>query len=113
MRYCRPAADFDYDHSGLFIPYFRKGDICCRYGGEEFLMILPGSYYADTSAFAEKLRQQVKQMKIVYDGRKVDSFTISLGVASYPDNASSDEALIKLADDALYRAKAEGRDRVS
>ena len=73
----------------------------------------PDSYPSDTSAFAEKLRQQVKQMKIVFDGRKVDSFTISLGVASYPDNASSYEELIKLADDALYRAKAEGRDQVS
>lgn len=91
----------------------RKGDICCRYGGEEFLMILPGSYYSDTRAFAEKLRHQVKQMNIVYEGRKIDSFTISLGIAAYPDNAATYEELIKLADDALYRAKEEGRDRVS
>jgi len=91
----------------------RKGDICCRYGGEEFLVILPGSYYSDTSAFAEKLRKQVKEMTIVYGGKKVDSFTISLGVAAYPDQATTFEELIKLADDALYRAKEDGRDRVS
>ncbi len=91
----------------------RKGDICCRYGGEEFLLILPGSYYSDTSAFAEKLRLQVKQLNMSYDGRKIDSFTISLGVAAYPDQATTYEELVKLADDALYRAKENGRDRVS
>jgi len=52
-------------------------------------------------------------MKIVYDGRKIHSFTISLGVAAYQDDASTYEELIKLADDALYRAKAEGRDQVA
>lgn len=96
----------------LLKSHVRKGDICCRYGGEEFLFILPESSYKDTLSLAEKLRQQVKQMEVHYDGRKIGSLTISLGVASYPEQADNYEELIKSADHALYCAKEDGRDRV-
>ena len=91
----------------------RKGDICCRYGGEEFLFVLQNSSYADTFALAESLRKQVKKMDIIYDNQHIGNLTISLGVAVYPEQANTYAALIKAADSAMYRAKHKGRDHVS
>ncbi len=97
----------------LLKTHVRKGDICCRYGGEEFLIILPNSSYKDTFTLAEKLRLQVKELDISYDGHTVGDLTISAGVASYPEQANNYEGLIKAADNAMYRAKDKGRDHVS
>ncbi len=91
----------------------RKGDICCRYGGEEFLFILPNSSYGDTFSLAESLRTQVKELDITYDNHHIGNLTISLGVAAYPEQANTYGALIKAADAAMYRAKDQGRDHVS
>lgn len=99
--------------AALLKSHVRKGDICCRYGGEEFLFILPNSSYKNTFSLAEKLRQQVKLLDITYDGKKIGKITISSGVAAYPAQARTFDALIKAADSAMYRAKDEGRDRVS
>jgi diguanylate cyclase (GGDEF)-like protein len=99
--------------AALLMSNVRKGDICCRYGGEEFLIILPNSSYKDTFTLAEKLRQQVKELDINYDGHKIGNLTISAGVAAYPEQANSYDALIKAADNAMYRAKDRGRDNVS
>ncbi len=99
--------------AALLKSHVRKGDICCRYGGEEFLFVLPDSSYKDTLSLAEKLRIQVKEMEISYDGRHIGSLTISLGVAAFPEQADTYDGLIKFADNSLYRAKDEGRDRVS
>ena len=97
----------------LLISNVRRGDICCRYGGEEFLFILPGSSYQDTLDRAELLRRQVKEQEITVEGEKISSITVSLGVASYPDKGDTYDEVIKSADNALYRAKEQGRDRVS
>ena len=91
---------------------FRGSDIACRYGGEEFLVILPESSLGDTVKRADTLREEVKSMEIVSQGQTLGSITVSMGIASYPDNGTKMEELLRVADTALYKAKQEGRDRV-
>jgi diguanylate cyclase (GGDEF)-like protein/PAS domain S-box-containing protein len=88
----------------------REEDIACRYGGEEFLLILPGSSMEVTLERAEILRQAVKEMHLRY--RSLKPITLSLGVAAYPDHGDIGLEIIQAADGALYRAKQAGRDRV-
>ncbi|MCK9375384.1 MAG: diguanylate cyclase [Syntrophobacterales bacterium] len=88
----------------------REEDIACRYGGEEFLLIMPGASEKITLERAEILRQAVKEMHRNHRGQK--PATLSLGVAVYPDHGDTELEIIQAADVALYRAKQEGRDRV-
>jgi diguanylate cyclase (GGDEF)-like protein len=88
----------------------RGEDIACRYGGEEFLLILPGASLEVALERAESLRQAVKEMHQHHQGLKPT--TLSLGVAVYPDHGDTGLEIIKAADAALYRAKQAGRDRV-
>jgi diguanylate cyclase (GGDEF)-like protein/PAS domain S-box-containing protein len=90
----------------------REEDIVCRYGGEEFLLIMPGASLEATRERAENLRRMVKNLQVKYQDRFLKSPSISLGVALFPDHGSSGEELIAAADAALYRAKQAGRDRV-
>ena len=89
----------------------RPGDILCRYGGEEFLAILPETKLAGALVVAENIRSGVENLKIKRpDGNPV---SISLGVASLnPGKETEASALIKMADEALYLAKNNGRNRV-
>ncbi|HMH25391.1 MAG TPA: diguanylate cyclase [Gemmatimonadaceae bacterium] len=84
----------------------RKGDCCARYGGEEFVIVLPNTAIADALDTAEHIRARVAAKK--FNGRKI---TLSIGVASFPEDADDAEAIIAVADEALYQAKREGRDR--
>jgi diguanylate cyclase (GGDEF)-like protein len=91
---------------------FRAGDISCRQGGDEFLVILPDITEAGALQKAEALRQALDQMihrRFPALGGKV---TLSAGVAMYPSDAATLESLQKAADLALYRAKENGRNRV-
>jgi diguanylate cyclase (GGDEF)-like protein/PAS domain S-box-containing protein len=88
----------------------RGEDIACRYGGEEFLLIMPGVSMEIARERAENLRQAVKEMHQHHPGLK--PATLSLGVAVYPDHGDTGGQLIRSADAALYRAKHAGRDRV-
>lgn len=90
----------------------RKEDIACRYGGEEFTLILPGASLEITKKRAEMLQHDVKKLHVNYNGKILDSVTLSQGVAIYPDHGQTGEAVIQAADDALYRAKHAGRKRV-
>ena len=90
----------------------RKEDIACRYGGEEFLLIMPGASLPAVQERADNLRQAVKTLQVKYQGRFLKSTTISLGVAIFPDQGHTAEEVISAADAALYRAKQAGRDRV-
>jgi diguanylate cyclase (GGDEF)-like protein/PAS domain S-box-containing protein len=90
----------------------RTEDIACRYGGEEFLLILPGASLETTRERAENVRQAVKALQVKYQGRFLKSTTISLGVAIFPDQGQTAEEVVAAADAALYRAKQAGRDRV-
>jgi len=90
----------------------RTEDIACRYGGEEFLLVLPGASLEITRERADNLRQAVKALQVKYHGRFLKSTTISLGIAIFPDQGHTAEEVITAADAALYRAKQAGRDRV-
>lgn len=88
------------------------GDIVCRYGGEEFVAVLPGANLEETRLRAEELRKGVKELLVYHLGKPLGKCTISLGVSAYPEQGLTSEELLKSADKALYRAKNEGRDRV-
>ncbi len=84
----------------------RPVDCVARYGGEEFVVLMPDTSAADALELAEHIRARVAAKKFM--GRKM---TLSIGVASFPEDADNAEALISVADEALYQAKREGRDR--
>jgi diguanylate cyclase (GGDEF)-like protein/PAS domain S-box-containing protein len=83
----------------------RKEDIACRYGGDEFAIILPGANLETTQERAEQIREGVHQMKAHH-------FSVSFGVAVFPQHGKTVKDLIQAADAALYRAKKGGRNRV-
>jgi diguanylate cyclase (GGDEF)-like protein len=91
----------------------RGGDIACRYGGEEFLLIMAEMGLEAAQQRAEKLREQVKDLQIRHRGETLRRITVSIGVACFPENGASTAQILKAADEALYRAKAAGRDRVA
>jgi len=91
---------------------FRGSDIACRYGGEEFTLILPEASLTDVLERIDELRGAVKQLEILHQGTYLSQLTVSIGIAMYPKHGSHGEALLKAADDALYQAKLAGRDRV-
>jgi diguanylate cyclase (GGDEF)-like protein len=91
----------------------REVDFVARYGGEEFTVILPETDAAGAFVVAEKIREAVDGHEFPDEhGRPCCGLTVSVGVASYPAHAVDKEALLREADSALYRAKAEGKDRV-
>ena len=87
-------------------------EIACRMGGEEFTLILPDSSPADVLARAEKLRKAVEDIAVRYGEKTLPRITISLGVAHYPTHGTMPQDLMRAADDALYDAKARGRNQV-
>ena len=96
---------------GVSQPILRKGDILIRYGGEEFLAIMPGASRTDVAKIAERIRYAVKECRASYCGAEI-SATISIGVDAYPFSDIEDPMqLIANADSALYQAKNSGRDR--
>lgn len=90
----------------------RGEDIVCRYGGEEFIIILPEANQAVTMQRAEQIRQAIKAMRVEYRRQPLGVISISLGVAIFPDHSSTVTGILKKADEALYLAKHNGRDRV-
>lgn len=90
----------------------RKEDIACRYGGEEFTLILPGASLEVTKKRAEMLQQEIQQLKINHHGTTLNNITVSQGVAVYPDHGQTGDAVLRAADHALYRAKRAGRKQV-
>ena len=96
----------------LLRKYFRESDVPCRYGGEEFLIIMPNATLEQCHDKAEQLRSAVAgQLKVFHNGETI-GITISIGVALFPQHGSHIHAAIKQADKALYRAKEQGRNRV-
>jgi diguanylate cyclase (GGDEF)-like protein len=90
----------------------RKGDIACRHGGEEFVLVLPGATLEQTRDRAEELRQALSQIEVSFHGKLISPITMSIGVAVFPKHGSSPEAVLRQADKAMYQAKQGGRDRV-
>jgi diguanylate cyclase (GGDEF)-like protein len=91
---------------------FRGEDVACRLGGEEFVVVMPGASAESAVSRAEELKAKVESLTIRYLGRTLPKTTISVGVAAFPEFGDTPEAVIKAADEALYRAKEQGRNRV-
>lgn len=90
----------------------RESDILMRYGGEEFMIILPGASIEDTAKVAERIRRIISDYELKHND-SIINVTVSIGVASYPQsNVESEEKLIVIADNALYLAKDNGKNRV-
>lgn len=90
----------------------KENEIAVRFGGEEFILILPNYTKEQATKLAEKIRCDIEKIEIPIDGDKHINVTMSLGVSTYPEDVNSMEELIKSADDALYIAKNSGRNRV-
>jgi diguanylate cyclase (GGDEF)-like protein/PAS domain S-box-containing protein len=97
----------------VFRKYFRGDDVICRYGGEEFAVILPESTSKDAVERANDLRVEAKKLQLQHQGRTLDRVSISIGVSSFPEHGSSAEELLRVADQGLYQSKADGRDRIT
>jgi len=89
----------------------RATDIACRYGGEEFVWLLPGMPPAAAQERAELYRKTFEDTVITFGDFRIQA-TLSVGIATYPGNGVTADALLRGADQALYRAKSEGRNRV-
>ena len=90
----------------------RGSDVASRYGGEEFLVLLPECPFDAALRKAEQLREEVAKLELQYGDQRLGTVTVSLGVAAFPDHAKESAELLRHADEALYGAKGAGRNRV-
>jgi diguanylate cyclase (GGDEF)-like protein/PAS domain S-box-containing protein len=96
----------------LFSKRIRADDIACRYGGEEFVLVLPNADLAMACSRGELIRDEVKKLEVMRNGTPLGQITVSIGVAAFPSHGSTAPELMAAADAALYQAKNTGRDRV-
>ena len=97
---------------GAIHSQIRKGDIACRFGGEEFVIVLPGADLDITVTRAEALRLAVRDLQVVHGEQALGPITVSIGVACYPRHGANCHSVLTVADQALYACKSAGRDRV-
>ena len=98
--------------ASFLIKSIRVEDIVCRFGGEEFVVILPTADLKAAHARAERIRSNLRELTVMHQGQSLGMITVSVGVAALPQHGTSPKQLLDAADAALYRAKREGRDRV-
>ncbi len=98
--------------ANLFRAGLRKSDIACRYGGEEFILILPECPLDEAGRMAGRLVEEAKNLRVRYGGHAFGPITLSMGVAAFPQHGANPADLLRAADTALYRAKHEGRNMV-
>jgi diguanylate cyclase (GGDEF)-like protein len=98
--------------ASFLVKSVRAEDIVCRFGGEEFVVILPMADLKASQARAERIRSKLRELTVLHQGQSLGMITVSVGVAALPENGTSHKELLEAADAALYRAKKEGRDRV-
>ncbi|HXA78960.1 MAG TPA: diguanylate cyclase [Candidatus Acidoferrales bacterium] len=97
---------------GDFLSQRTRGqDVACRFGGEEFALILAGASSDDGYKRAELLREELKQLTVNHAGRVLGKITFSIGISAFPGHGTTAEQLLHFADQALYLSKTEGRDR--
>ncbi|MDH4164484.1 MAG: diguanylate cyclase [Nitrospirota bacterium] len=107
------AGDLLLKEFGAFVrKHIRHGDYVCRYGGEEFVVVLPHSRTEATRKRAEELRRGLPAMICEHLGKRLGGVTVSIGIAQCPEDGQTAELLLRSADEALYRAKERGRDRI-
>ncbi len=93
----------------LLLGHVRGEDIASRFGGDEFIVILPDASREMTRERAERLCGHAHHLGLPFEGQTLEALTLSVGVAAFPENGSTSEALLKAADAALYRAKREAQ----
>jgi diguanylate cyclase (GGDEF)-like protein len=91
--------------------HVRGGDIACRYGGEEFTLLLPGASLEIAQQRADELCEGVRTLTVDIKGQSLGPLTLSVGIAAFPQHGAAGEMVLQAADVALYQAKREGRDR--
>lgn len=94
--------------SGLIRQQARRNDVCCRYGGDEFIVVMPETIKSDAAVVAGRIRKAIEEQVFAFDNHRMQT-TVSIGAASYPQDVTTKSALVKAADAALYVAKQEGR----
>ncbi|MBC8007132.1 MAG: diguanylate cyclase [Prolixibacteraceae bacterium] len=91
----------------------REGDIVCRYGGEEFIVVLPDTDQEGAATRARRILAAARDLHVTHNGKTLGSITASIGLAMYPHNGETVKAIVQSADKALYEAKGAGRDRLA
>lgn len=91
----------------------RAEDIACRYGGEEFMLVMTGMSSDAAQNRVDVLREEIQALDVQHEGRSLGRITVSAGIATYPLHAQGKKELIEAADQALYSAKHAGRNRVT
>jgi diguanylate cyclase (GGDEF)-like protein len=97
----------------IFREELREYDVPARFGGEEFAIILPETTPVEAMLIGERIRASLESTKFVVSGSEPFRATISMGVAGFPRDASEPHDLIACADEAVYRGKRDGRNRVT
>jgi diguanylate cyclase (GGDEF)-like protein/PAS domain S-box-containing protein len=111
--YGHDAGDAVLRESGAFLAKsVRAEDVVCRFGGEEFVIILPTANLNAACMRAERVRSKLRELTVLHQGQSLGMITVSVGVAALPEHGTSPKELLEAADAALYRAKGDGRDRV-
>ena len=112
--YGHEAGDLVLKEVGTLLKHYcRTSDIACRYGGEEFVLVLPDADLSIVIKRAEEIRIAIKSIMLMYGGNTLPAISISAGVSSFPEHSLDINELIKMADDALYQSKRNGRDQTN
>ena len=96
----------------LLLNHVRGEDVTSRYGGDEFIIVLPDALKEATLERAERLSEHARHLIIQFEGQPLEQITLSIGIAVFPEHGSTSEALFGAVDAALYRSKREGKGRV-
>jgi len=97
----------------LLTNHIRNSDVACRYGGDEFIIILPDCSRQEAVTRAENIRKQMSEADLDFEGKYIKNITLSFGIAELPENGLCRGDLITAADQALYLSKQSGRNRVN
>lgn len=98
--------------ASILLEHFRETDLPCRFGGEEFVVVMPDATHVAAQQRAEALRHKVSERPLSYRGETLGYVTVSVGIACWPETCTAPDLLMVEADKALYRAKQQGRNRV-